>query len=97
MTTHPLGRLFGYARPHRRDIVLATIYSALNKLFDVLPEILIGVAVDVVVNRKDSFLAKIGIVDPKDQLILLAVATVLIWIFESLFEYLYSLKWRGLA
>lgn len=97
MTAHPLRRLFGYARPHRRDIVLATIYSALNKLFDVLPEILIGVAVDVVVNRKDSFLAKVGVVDPKDQLMLLAVATVLIWVFESLFEYLYALKWRGLA
>jgi ATP-binding cassette subfamily B protein len=97
MSAHPLGRLFGHARNHRRDVIVASIYSVLNKLFDVLPEILIGVAVDVVVNQKVSFLARIGIADPKEQLVWLAVVTVAIWIFESLFEYLYELKWRGLA
>lgn len=94
---HPFLRLFRYARPYRRDIVLATLYSILNKFFDVLPEVLIGVAVDVVVNKESSFLAKIGIVDAKDQLIWLALLTAVIWICESLFEYLYSLKWRNLA
>ena len=94
---HPLRRLFGYARQYRADVVVASIYSILNKFFDVLPEILIGVAVDVVVNRKESFLAKAGIADPKDQLILLTIITVAVWVAESLFEYLYELKWRNLA
>jgi ATP-binding cassette, subfamily B, bacterial len=94
---HPLRRLFGYARQYRADVVVASIYSVLNKFFDVLPEILIGVAVDVVVNRKESFLARAGIADPKDQLILLTVITVAVWVAESLFEYLYELKWRNLA
>ena len=94
---HPLQRLMGYARPHRRDIRLATLYSALNKLFDVLPELLIGVAVDVVVNRQASFLARMGLPDPVDQLLALTALTVLVWAAESLFEYLYALKWRGLA
>ena len=62
---HPLKRLFGYARSYRADFVLASCYSVLNKFFDVLPEILIGVAVDVVVSRKDSFVAKFGITDPR--------------------------------
>ena len=57
---HPLRRLFAYAPGYRADVTLATIYSTLNKFFDVLPEILIGVAVDVVVSRKDSFIAKFG-------------------------------------
>ena len=61
---HPLRRLFGYARPYRRDAVQASIYSVLNKVFDVLPEALIGVAVDIVVNQRDSFLARMGIADP---------------------------------
>ena len=87
----------GYARGYRRDMVLATVYSVLNKFFDVLPELLIGIAVDVVVNRKTSFVARLGIVDPKQQLLLLTVLTIAIWIGESFFEYLYSLKWRGLA
>jgi ATP-binding cassette subfamily B protein len=94
---HPLSRLFRHARHYRPDVAIASLYSILNKLFDVLPEILIGVAVDVVVNRKASFLARIGIEDPKQQLILLAILTVAIWVFESLFEYLYDVRWRRLA
>jgi ATP-binding cassette, subfamily B, bacterial len=95
---HPLRRLAAYARPHRRDAILASIYSVLNKFFDVLPEILIGVAVDIVVNQRDSFLARAGIAqDPFDQLMLLGALTVVVWVLESLFEYLYALKWRGLA
>ncbi|MBX3724992.1 MAG: hypothetical protein KF823_03645 [Xanthomonadales bacterium] len=52
-TMHPLKRLLGHAADRRGDIRLATVWSVLNKVFDVLPEILIGVAVDVVVNRHD--------------------------------------------
>lgn len=94
---HPLRRLYGYARAYRRNAVLGTVYSVLNKVFDVLPELLIGVAIDVVVNREDSFIARFGIVDPMDQLVALTVLTVAIWVLESLFEYLLALKWRGLA
>jgi len=94
---HPLKRLFSYTRQYRRDVVIASIYSVLNKIFDIMPEILIGIAVDVVVNQKTSFLARAGIIEPKDQLLLLALITVIIWVLESLFEYLYELRWRNLA
>ena len=94
---HPLRRLLHFAKPYRRNIILGSVFSVCNKVFDVLPEILIGVSVDVVVNQKASFLAKLGISDPMDQLWTLAALTVLIWVFESLFEYLYALRWRGLA
>jgi ATP-binding cassette subfamily B protein len=94
---HPLRRLFDHARAYRRDAVIATVFSVLNKLFDVLPEVLIGMAVDVVVNQKASFLARFGVVPPQHQLVLLAVLTIFIWVFESLFEYLYALRWRNLA
>lgn len=94
---HPLRRLAGFARPHRGTAVLATVYSVLNKIFDVLPELLIGVAVDVVVNQEDSFLAGLGIPDPLHQLYALVALTIAVWVFESLFEYLYAVKWRGLA
>ena len=94
---HPLRRLLHFAKPYRRNIILGSVFSVCNKVFDVLPEILIGVSVDVVVNQKASFLAKLGIIDPMDQLWVLAALTVLVWVFESLFEYLYALRWRGLA
>ena len=94
---HPLRRLFGYARPYRRDAALATLYSVLNKVFDVLPELLIGVAVDIVVNQRDSFMAGLGVVDPLQQLVWLTAITIVVWLLESLFEYLYAITWRGLA
>ena len=97
LSQHPLRRLLNFAKPYRRNIILGSIFSVCNKVFDVLPEILIGVSVDVVVNQKDSFIAKFGITDPMQQLWALAALTVLIWVFESLFEYLYALRWRGLA
>ncbi len=94
---HPLSRLFSHARNYRREVRIASFYSVLNKFFDVLPEVLIGVAVDVVVNQKASFLARFGIVEPKDQLMLLALITVFVWVGESLFQYLYDVRWRDLA
>ena len=94
---HPLRRLFAYARPYRRDAALATLWSVLNKFFDVLPELLIGVAVDIVVNQRDSFMAKLGVADPLQQLVWLTGLTIVIWLLESLFEYLYAVKWRNLA
>lgn len=94
---HPLRRLFRFAGPYRRNAILAACFSVLNKFFDVLPELLIGVAVDVVVNRKDSFLARSGIAEPTTQLIVLVSITALVWVLESTFEYLYAIRWRGLA
>ena len=71
MPAHPVRRLAAYAAPHRARAWRASTYSVLNKFFDVLPELLIGVAVDVVVNQKQSFLAGLGIVEPMTQLWLL--------------------------
>jgi len=95
--SHPLRRLFEHARRYRREVLIATLFSVLNKIFDVLPEILIGMAVDVVVSKKASFLGRLGVSEPHDQLLLLSALTVSIWVFESLFEYLYALRWRNLA
>jgi ATP-binding cassette subfamily B protein len=94
---HPLRRLLGYSREWRRDTWLATLYSVLNKIFDVLPEILIGVAVDVVVNQRESFLARMGLPDPVHQLLALSGLTIAVWVLESLTEYLATVKWRNLA
>nr|BFD59237.1 ABC transporter ATP-binding protein [Bdellovibrio sp. CKG001] len=90
-------RLFSYTQKHRRDFYLGTLFSFLNKAFDIAPEILIGIAIDVVANQEKSFLARFGVESPWHQLLLLSVLTLLIWMFESLFEYLLLLKWRGLA
>lgn len=90
-------RLLRYARGYRRQIVAATTCSIVNKLFDIAPEILIGIALDVVVNQEDSFVASLGITESLNQILVLGVLTFFIWAGESLFEYLYQILWRNLA
>ncbi len=96
-TRSPLARLLSYLSGQRTRLWLATICSVLNKIFDLAPPMLIGAAVDVVVEQQDSMIARFGIQDVGTQLWVLAGITILIWALESLFEYFYSLLWRNLA
>ncbi|TVR01707.1 MAG: ABC transporter ATP-binding protein [Deltaproteobacteria bacterium] len=93
----PLRRLLRYARGYRRRIVTATACSVLNKIFDLAPPLLIGMAIDVVVQGEDSFLAGLGVVDVRQQLVALGVLTVIVWALESVFEYAFAVLWRNLA
>ena len=90
-------RFLKYAKPWKGRIYLSSLYSVLNKLFDIAPEILIGIAVDLVVQKNDSIIAKLGFESIQSQIIFLAVATFFIWAFESFFQYMYSISWRNLA
>ena len=93
----PLARLLEYAQPHRSRVRRAATWSVLNRIFDLAPPLLIGVAVDIVVEREGSWLATIGFVSITSQLFVLSALTFLIWAFESLFEYWHKLGWRNLA
>ena len=93
----PLNRLLAYSRAQRGQIILASICSVLNQIFDLAPPVLIGMAVDVVVSQEDSFLGSMGITDPAVQLVILGVLTIAAWGFESLFQYFYGILWRNLA
>tara|TARA_B110000444_G_scaffold14330_1_gene12267 strand:+ start:10080 stop:11720 length:1641 start_codon:yes stop_codon:yes gene_type:complete len=53
-------------------------------------------AIDVVALKEESYLAT-WYPDPKDQFLLLTAATAIIWILESIFQYLYDVLWRNLA
>ena len=83
--------------PQRRLLITAVTCSLLNKLFDLAPPALIGLAVDVVVRGEQSLLAGFGIQTVTQQLWVLALLTFVIWAAESLFEYLYDVLWRNLA
>ncbi len=93
----PLRRLMGHVAHRAAAIRLAVLCSILNKIWDLAPPLLIGVAVDVVVTQEESLLASMGVVNPWHQLLLLAAVTVAIWALESIFEYWYGVLWRNLA
>ena len=90
-------RLLRYARGYRSRIWLASLCSVLNKLFDVMPEILIGMAIDVVVRQDQSFLADFGILEPFNQMLFLGALTIAVWGFESLFQFFLQVLWRNLS
>ena len=100
----PLARLIDYSRAHRKRVILASTFSVLNKVFDLAPPLLIGAAVDVVVERQDAFVARVAArlgaaesMPAETQLLWLAVVTVIVWGLESAFEYAFAILWRNLA
>ena len=90
-------RFFKYAKKWRVKIYLATLYSVINKIFDIAPEILLGIAVDVVTSSNDNFLDYFGVHGSENQVVTLAVLTFGIWAFESIFQYMYMVGWRNIA
>ena len=90
-------QLFKFATENKTKAKRGIVYSILNKLFDLAPPVLIGIAIDIVVEGSESFLASFGIQNRRDQLIVLAVLTFVIWSLESLFDYLSAVTWRGIS
>ena len=94
----PLRALWQRHRAYRGRFVLAVAMSTLNKVADVVPELLIGAAVDVVVRGDDSLVGEVLGVDSRyAQLAWLAAINVVVWIVESASEYVADVLWRGLA
>jgi len=94
----PLAALWQRYRRYRGRFVLAVAMSTLNKVADVVPELLIGAAVDVVVRGSDSFVAGlVGAESRHAQLAWLAVINIVVWVVESASEYAAAVLWRGLA
>jgi ATP-binding cassette subfamily B protein len=97
-TASPLRRLWHYARGHRRTVVGACVFTVINKLCDVMPELLIGAAVDVVVRGNGSVVGRVlGIENKAGQLTALAIINVIVWLGESSSEYVAQVLWRNLA
>jgi ATP-binding cassette subfamily B protein len=79
-------------------MVLAAVFSTINKFCDIVPELLIGVAIDVIVRGESSFLSEVfGVTDRFDQLLILAGLNAVAWVLESLSDYVAHVLWRGLA
>lgn len=93
----PLWRLLRYSRAYRSDVLAASVFSLLNRLFDLTPPLLIGAGIDVVVERQSSFVSQLGISSTEGQLWAVAGASVLAWGLESVFQYLHECRWRLVA
>ena len=89
--------LYNSSPNQKAKLIRGIIYSFLNKVFDLAPPVLIGIAIDIVVEGEESFIAQFGFVDRKQQLIVLAFLTFSIWSLESLFDYIAAVTWRNIS
>ena len=97
-TRRPLRALWRHHRRHRPRAVAAAVATSVNTAADVAPELLLGVAVDVVVRGQDSFVADLLGIDGRfAQLAVIAALNVAVWVVESVSDYVAQLLWRGLA
>ena len=97
MRENNLKDLFNYALDQGTKVRRGIIYSILNKIFDLAPPVLIGVAIDIVVEGSDSFIGNLGYTDRRQQLIILAILTFIIWGLESAFDYIAAVTWRNIS
>ncbi|MGB0454485.1 MAG: ABC transporter ATP-binding protein [Bacteriovoracaceae bacterium] len=94
---HSLKRLFQTAKNYQPQIKRSSFYAFLNKIFDIAPPLLIGLAVEIVVGKQENILHSFGINSQFVQLIIVSILTFFIWFFESYFEYLMNIGFRNLA
>ena len=97
MKENNLRDLFNYALEQDTKVRRGIIYSILNKIFDLAPPVLIGIAIDIVVEGSDSFIGNLGYSDRRQQLIILAILTFIIWGLESAFDYIAAVTWRNIS
>ena len=90
-------RLYLNLREERRLLFFAFLSSIINRILDLAPPVIIGLAVDIVVKEQNSWIGSFGIKDVPLQLLFLAFASGIVWSGESFFQYLYSVLWRNLA
>jgi len=94
----PMARLFGYLRSYRSRLALATSASVANKILDLMPPLLVGWVIDSLRGKPPGWISSLaGTRDPWSMAVVLAGLSVVIFFFESLFQWMYQAGFMGLA
>ena len=76
---NPIVRLYLNLSDERSLLFVAFLSSIINKILDLAPPVIIGIAVDIVVKEQNSWIANFGIKEVPNQLIILAFASGIVW------------------
>lgn len=94
----PMVRLFGYLRSYRGRLGSATSASVLNKVLDLMPPLLVGWVIDSLRGKPPGWIASLaGTRDPWSMALVLSGLSVVIFFFESLFQWMYQAGFMTLA
>ena len=91
-------RLFEYIRPQSRPFKRAVFWSICNKVLDLMPPILVAWVIDTVSGQTPAWIVSvIGEHSPFRTAIFLAILAVLIFLFESVFQWAYQSGFMSIA
>jgi ATP-binding cassette subfamily B protein len=94
----PMARLFGYLRSYRARLASATSASVANKVLDLMPPLLVGWVIDSLRGKPPGFISSLaGTRDPWSMALVLSGLSVVIFFFESLFQWMYQAGFMTLA
>jgi len=95
---HPMRQLFQYLQTRAGLFWFASGASVLNKILDLMPPLLVAWVIDSVSGTPPSWIAALpGMHSPWNMAVFLALLGVLIFGFESFFEWLYNRGFMTLA
>ena len=80
---NPIIRLYVNLSNEQNILIFAFLSSIINRILDLAPPVIIGLAVDIVVKEQNSWIASFGIKNVPSQLILLALITCLLYTSPS--------------
>ena len=96
--THPMRRLFQYLRNFRKPVLFASVSSVINKIFDLMPPFLTAWLIDTASNQIPDWIPRLtGLSEAWPVVVFLAVLTLVIFGFESFFEWLFQRGFLRLA
>jgi len=94
----PMSRLFRYLKPYYRALTFASASSITNKIFDLMPPIMVGWIIDTVSRNPPQWIQTlIGTSDSWTIAIFCSLLIIIIFGVESFFEWVYQLSFMKLA
>ncbi|HEV2847053.1 MAG TPA: ABC transporter ATP-binding protein [Thermoanaerobaculia bacterium] len=94
----PMPRLFQYLGTYRGRLALATSASVSNKVLDLMPPLLVGWVIDSLRGKPPAWISSLaGTRDPWSMAVVLAGLSVVIFFFESFFQWMYQAGFMNLA
>ncbi len=93
----PMRRLFRYLLPQRGRLSFSVASSILNKLFDLMPPLLVMWFVDIAGDNPPDWLVRLAGDGDRGQAVWLGALCVVIFAFESLFQWMYGYGFMTLA
>lgn len=96
--TNPMSRLFRYLSGYKKDVSVSVFATVINKLFDMMPPFLTAWMIDAVSGQVPSWIPKwTGLTDLWEVAIFITILTIVIFGFESFFEWMFKRGFMRLA